>query len=434
MQSLQCKRWPCRRYHRMRLSLAHGTAAVLFVVNGLSVTMATDSVTDSPPLELPRLSVEDFRYAGAFRLPSGNYGASSVSYSQGSIAFNPSRQSLYIVGHSHQQAIAEFPIPRMINSAVPAELDIAGAPIQPFSRVLDRVSGGNPERNNRIGGMLYVNGPDGPELLVNAYMYYNAAGKNKTSMLVVRDAHHLAKSDVDGFFEVQGRPGHTAGWMTPIPEPWGRILGGEYLTGTSSGIPIISRCSVGPSAFVFNPLDVVGRKSVTSLVPTIRLLDFSNRRRLHKDLSNKSLQNHLWTHTSRAVFGVVIPGTRTYATFGSSGGHASGIGYKIVQDNGKQSGGYSSFAVKDNYHYYWLWDVSDLVRVRAGEILPHRVRPYEYGIFQTPFADLSNRLGGGTFDPTTDRIYLTALFADRTQGRYKKLPVVMVWKTVIPER
>ena len=64
---------------------------------------------------------------------------------------------------------------------------------------------------------------------------------------------------------------------------------------------------------------------------------------------------------------------------------------QIVQDNGKRTGGYSSYAVKDNYHYYWLWDVNDFVRVRAGEVEPHDVRPYEYGIFRTPFAGSSHR-------------------------------------------
>jgi len=112
--------------------------------------------------------------------------------------------------------------------------------------------------------------------------------------------------------------------------------------------------------------------------------------------------------------------TVTYATFGHSGGNESGVGYKIVQDNGKRTGGYSSFAVKDNYHYYWLWDVNDLAQVRAGTMKPHEVRPYEYGIFRTPFAGSSHRLGGGAFDASTGRIYLTAQKADRKQGRFAK--------------
>ena len=107
------------------------------------------------------------------------------------------------------------------------------------------------------------------------------------------------------------------------------------------------------------------------------------------------------------------------------------MGYKIVQDNGRQSGGYSPYSAKDYYHYYWLWDVNDLVKVQVGDVAPHEIRPYEYGIFQTPFEGPSHKLGGGAFDPSTGRIYLTAQGADCEQGRYSNLPVVMAYKVVI---
>jgi len=414
----------------MFFKVTRGIAALLFVVSATEVTVAADRGTP-PPKKLPLLSMKDFRYVGAFRLPSKKYGQSDLNYSQGPIAFNPDRKSLFIVGHAHHQAIAEFAIPALADSTVLAELNMAGDPIQPFASILNRASGGNPEGNNRIGGMLYVAGPDGPELLVNAYEYYDAPGNNTLSMLVVRDANNLAKSNVDGYFEVQGLPGHTAGWMSPIPDQWRPALGGGFLTGNSSGIPIMSRTSVGPSAFVFNPLDVVGKKSVATPISTTRLLDFSLAHRLHEDLSNKSRRNDLWNHLSRAVYGIIVPGTRTYATFGHSGGNESGVGYKIVQDNARRTGGYSSFAVKDNYHYYWLWDVNDLAQVRAGKKRPHEVRPYEYGIFRTPFSGSSHRLGGGAFDASTGRIYLTAQKADRKQGRYANPPVVMAYKALV---
>lgn len=411
----------------MCFQVARGVFVLLLVVSATGMATAADRGA-ARPQELPLLKIQDFEYVGAFRLPSRRYGESDLNFSQGPIAFNPDRQSLFIVGHAHQQAIAEFTIPELVESTVLAELNMAGDPVQPFAAILNRASGGNPEGNNRIGGMLYVSGPDGTELPVNAYEYYDAPGDNTVSMLVVRDANGLAESDVDGYFEVQGRPGHTAGWISPVPEPWQSALGGDFVTGNSSGIPIISRTSVGPSAFVFDPLDIVGKKSVSTPISTTRLLDFSLAHRLHDDLSNESRENDLWNHLSRAVYGVIVPGTRTYATFGHSGGNESGVGYKIVQDNGRRTGGYSSFAVKDNYHYFWLWDVNDLIRVRAGEIQAHDVRPYQHGIFRTPFEGSSQRLGGGAFDASTGRIYLTAQTADREQGRYANPPVVMAYK------
>ena len=406
--------------------VARVIAALCLAVTASGTATAADS--GAAPQGLRLASVEDFQYVGAFRLPSKKYGESDLNFSQGPIAFNPDRKSLFIVGHAHQQAVAEFAIPELVDSTILTELNMCGDPIQPFASILDRASGGNPQGNNRIGGMLYVPGPNGPELLINAYEYYDAPGDNTLSMLVVRDANNLAASDVDGYFEVQGRPGHTAGWMSPIPDSWRSDLGGDFLTGNSSGIPIISRTSVGPSAFVFNPGDVVGKKSVSTPIATTRLLDFSLAHRLHEDLSNESRSNELWNHLSRAVYGLIVPGTRTYATFGHSGGNQSSVGYKIVQDNGRRTGGYASFAVDDNYHYYWLWDVADLVQVRAGQEEPHEVRPYEYGIFPTPFEGQTHELGGGAFDAATGRIYLTAQKADREQGRYANPPVVMAYQ------
>lgn len=384
-----------------------------------------------PPHKLPLLRIQDFKYVGAFRLPSREYGPSSLNFSQGPMAFNPDRKSLFIVGHAHHQAVAEFAIPELINSAVLADLKMAGDPLQPFATILDRAADGNPESIDGIGGMLYVPGPKGGELLINAYEYYDAPGDNTVSMLVVRDADNLAKSKVEGFFRVEGKPGHTAGWMSPIPKEWQSTLGGPYLTGTSSGIPIISRCTVGPSAFVFDPADIVGKATVSTPIRTTMLLDFSLAHPLHDDLSNKSRKNRLWNHLSRAVYGIIVPGTRTYATFGYSGGNDSGVGYKIVQDDGNQSGGYSSYKVKDNYHYYWLWDVNDLARVKKGEMKPHGVRPYEYGIFRTPFEGPSRTMGGGTFDPSTGRIYLAAKDADDGQGTYDNPPVLMAYEVAV---
>jgi hypothetical protein len=138
-------------------------------------------------------------------------------------------------GHAHYQAIAEFAIPELAKSTVLNDLPMAGDPLQPFARVRDRASGGNPQGNNRIGGMLYLRGPRAPELRVNTYDYYDAPGDNTQRLLAMRNAGNLAVAPVDGYFEVEGGPGHTAGWMSPIPPSWEPLLGGGFLMGNSSG-------------------------------------------------------------------------------------------------------------------------------------------------------------------------------------------------------
>ena len=183
-------------------SLALLTVAALVILATMTaVSPAADP--DIAPRDLPLLSIKDFKYVGAFRLPARKYGASDLNFSQGPIALNPDGGSLLIVGHAHHQAIAEFPIPPIVNSTVLSELKMAGDPIQPFVKVLDRPADGNPDGNNNIGGMAVIPGPKGPELLVNTYEYYDAPGDNTVSMLVVRNANDLANSKVDGYFPVQ---------------------------------------------------------------------------------------------------------------------------------------------------------------------------------------------------------------------------------------
>ena len=222
------------------------------------------------------------------------------------------------------------------------------------------------------------------------------------------------------------------GWISPIPPAWQATLGGSHLTGQSSGIPIISRTSVGPPAFAFDPLQIVGTTGtaqVPSPVPTVTLLDFSLDDPLHGDLSNSTGTNDLWTHLSRAIYGLVVPGTRTYLTLGHSGGHASGVCYKCTQSDGTLCGGYCAPDADDYSLYYWLWDLDDLVAVKAGALSPHEPRPYELGVLPSAFD--TRELGGGAFDPASGLLYLTLQRADLEQGAYSNPPVVAVYRFVV---
>lgn len=373
------------------------------------------------------VQISDFEYAGAFRLPADTFGISELNFSQGPIEVDPAAGSIFIVGHTYQQAIAEFVMPALVVSNRLSELNMASAPRQTFASVLDRARGGNPQAIDTLAALKLVGGPRGTELLVNAYEYYDAPADNTHTTLVVRDPSHLTSSPVDGFFALQGAA-HAAGWMSPIPVAWQTPLGGAWLTGSSSGFPIISRLSVGPSAFVFDPLAMVGQDNVPDPVPTTPLLDFSLEHPLHEDLSNETGQNDLWTHLSRAVFGFVVPGTRSYVTLGHSGGHGpGGVCYKCTPTGENEPcGGYCAVDPDDYSLYYWFFDLDDLVAVRQGRKAPHEVRPYAYGPFTSPIP--ASELGGGAYDPGSGLLYLTLQRADTEQGEYANPPVVAAYR------
>lgn len=387
----------------------------LLVLTGCSV--ASGEISSMAESSGPGLiTFSDIEYKGAFRLPLAQFGDSDLTYAEGQIAYNSTNNSLFIVGHKHQQAIAEFSVPELSTSSNISNLKMSPAALQNFSRVLDRAIRPDDQPIDTVGGMLHYQG----KLIVNAYEYYDGPADNTLTTLVINDSSNLANSSVDGFFGLQGRV-HAAGWMSPVPTDWQDVLGGQWITGNSSYIPIISRLSVGPSAFIFDPADLAGKNSV----PTITLLDFSLDNPLHKDLLNQT-HNKLWNHLSRAIIGFIPHGTSTYVTVGFSGGHNSGVCYKCIP-KGKTSecGGFCARDKNDYHLMYWLWDVNQLAKVRQGKIRPHQLIPYEYGIMDAPFP--ATELGGGSFDPETGQLFLTLQNADTLQTVYGSLPIIIVY-------
>jgi hypothetical protein len=376
------------------------------------------------PSDAPLVDIDVLDYVGAFRVPAAGYGASDLNYSEGPIEVVGS--SIFIVGHAHHQAIAEFEIPRLVRSSELDALEMAAPPLQPFSTILGRAPN-NPEALDRIAGLKMVEGSMGPELLVNAYEYYDAPGDNRRTTLVVRDPGDLAGAEVDGFYALEGAA-RAAGWMSPVPVEWQAALGGPMIAGASSGIPIISRTSVGPSAYVFDPGALAAEATSGDRVSAHPLLGYDLGTPLHDDLSNVSGTNDLWTHLSRAVFGFIVPGSRTYLTLGHSGGHGPmGVCYKCVPAGTEAAcGGYCSRNPADYSLYYWAYDVAEMEAVARGEQVPQALRPYASGPFVAPFA--TSELGGGAFDDEAGLLYLTMQRADRAQGTYANPPVVVVFE------
>ena len=398
------------------------------------ISLCFSKVVDAETLltHLPLLHKANIQYLGAFRLSADTFGSSSLNYSEGPLAYNSVSHSIYIVGHTHDQAIAEFTVPELSKSSGINDLKMVGSPLQPFTSILDRVMGGNSQALDRIGGLVLIDIGGQQRLLINAYEYYDAPADNTDTTALVENPGTLSSTSIKGFFRFQGGAGHTAGWISPVPPALQALFGGDYITGHSSGIPIIGRTTVGPSAFVFDSDQLASNSENELSIETIKLLDFSLQNPLHSDLENESGTNNIWTHLSRVVYGFLVPGTRTYLTLGHSGGHNSGVCYKCEQNNGNRCGGYCAPDETDYYPYYWLWDSEDLYQVKQGKLLAHEVKPYEFGIFVLSFAAME--LGGGSFDPIAGVLYITAQKADLQQGVYKNPPIVLAYKFIVREK
>ena len=371
------------------------------------------------PYSLPLASIEDFEFIGGFRIPAKQYAGTSFNYAKGVI--EQSGNSLFMVGHEHHDMIAEFAIPELVNSEVISELIMADDPIQLPVSVLGASSSGNSQSIDDITGLEVINN----RLIINAKEYYDAPADNSHTTLIADNAFGLASSEIGGYYELRGAA-HAGGWLSPIPAEWQAVLGGDYMTGYSSGDPIISRLSVGPSAFVVKSTEFSRVNAGDRDIRTTKLMDFSLRRPLHEDLFNESRNNDLWTHTSNAVYGFIVPGTRTYATFGHTSGITSGVGYKVTQDDGSLCPGYCSNLKADQSNYYWLWDVKDLASVKQRRKISSSIKPYAYGKFDVPYQTNGtiNRIGGASFDEATGTLLFSVLMADTEQGEFTNPPVI----------
>lgn len=372
------------------------------------------------PSDLPLIDASRFKYKGGFTLPADQFGESSLNFAEAVI--EQSGNSLFVVGHVYDDSIAEFIIPELVDSTSISDLNSTGSPVQNFSSVLNRSQTGNSQSLDQIMGLEIYKG----QLIVNADEYYDAPGDNTHTTLVVSDAGDIAGSTVKGYFKLASGV-KSGGWITEVPPEWQSELNATHLVGNSAGTSIVSRHSVGPSAHFLNGDAFLAASTDSPNIGTSRLLEYSLENPLHADLYNESRENDVWTMTSKAKFGFIVPGTRTYATFGSSSGHVSGLGYKIVQDNGNLCGGPCSRVAADQSNFYWFFDMNDLLAVRDGLIQPHAVRPYAYGKFDVPFqrgySDL-REIGGGTYDAESNTLYLSVKDANNTLGQYDNPPVI----------
>jgi hypothetical protein len=392
---------------------------LLATIAGLSLSVNGVANAQS---SLPRMTIDQMQYQGAFRLPSGNFGTSSANYSYGAIGYNPDRKSLYVAGNEQEGAIAEFAVPEIVNSTSLGSLKTAGTPLQPFVNITRKASI-DVGQGIRISGIFYSGG----KLLVNVYRFYDQSPFLSKPTLILPNANNLQGSTPSGYIST-GSGSAAAGWVSPIPQELQAMLGGTHMCGftASTARAIAYNTSEGPAAYSFNP--VTAMASNASSIGTTELLHYSLDDGLvtREALYNNDHSNKLWTFVSEGSFGMVMPGTRTYMVLGGSGGHESGVAYGDPPYGGYKA--YYPLDKNDRYPYYWLYDVNDFDKVRKGQMKSSAVRPYAYGKFNVPFSSTGNwtPVTGGSYDETTGTLYLSIYRADSQSGGNP--PVIVAYK------
>lgn len=394
-------------------------------------------------------------YQGAFKVDITGDGNMASQFMKSRIAYNPNGNggagSLFINGKTNAPGIAEISIPVLNTTHTYGNLTNASV-LQSYVRFFDEEINegvttrlpvtGVPEFSPatiKTGGMQVVNG----ELYVDVYDSYDATANDTQTTLIVRDCTNLATAQVDGWFEKAGSA-RTVKYYAEIPAEWQSALGGEYLCGMGSGMSISGRFSEGPSLYTINPANFSGQSGVVATTEhqnypvgasdtKLSTASFPKQAGLynHNDVTNWNGYNRsvagdlndspaketagnnlMWTQTSDAVCGFIIPGTDTFVVIGKNGCINGSGGYKITNDVGKTEPGPAAYFHDDYHSYYWLFDLTEIIAATN----PWDVEPYAYGVFDgnnwkgVEGAGSSSTVvgmpAGGTFDMANKKLYI----------------------------
>jgi hypothetical protein len=370
----------------------------------LGITAGLIAVT-TPAASQVLLQPSDLQYVGAFRVPQGTSGGSTLNYGGTGLTYYSGRNSLYIVGHDWDQEVAEISIPQVVNSSNLANLKTATI-LQPLKDASDGKSnliksGGAAYPNTVKVGGLFVSGG---KLIGSLYAYYDGA--------VEQDRSHFTSGldlsvsgDAQGIFKVGTQyPGFVSGYMAAIPQQYQTTLGGPALTGNCC-LAIAGVQSSGPAASVFNPANL-GVQNPVSATPVI---GYPSNHTTLGSWDNTSVANPVFNMATQ-VKGMVFPeGTRSVLFFGMTGLGVPCYGTGTeCHDPDNDSKGTHAYPYAS---YAWAYDVNDLISVKNGSKNPWDIKPYTTWTLTFPTSG-KDQILGAAYDPATQRIYLSQACSD----------------------
>lgn len=376
------------------------------------------------PARLPRLALDDLRYAGAFRLPAGETHGDSFSFGGGPIAFNQARNSLYVASRAGR--VAEITIPTPASHADVTQLPFSDY-LQGFADPTEgRMKDAGADAN--LAGLLVFE----HRLYGTGTMFYDANNTQSVSHFTRPLALTTAGATPMRRVGQPGKTGYVAGYLAAVPPEWRARLGGPAVTGQCC-TAIISRTSWGPAAFAWNPADLFSLREVGA----VPLVYYDGE---HPTLGPHEGSNETFGGTTQIGGLALLARTRTALFVGSNGTgpycYGNGTSDKSVVNTKGPDGATFCFdpATSDKgqhaypYRYQmWAYDLNDWAQVRAGRVDPWDVKPYAVWPVQLPTPEPTTRIAGVAYDPDGRRLFISQRLADR--DGYSHRAVIHVFHT-----
>ena len=215
---------------------------------------------------------------------------------------------------------------------------------------------------------------------------------------------------------------------------WQTALGGLILTGRCC-IPIVSRTSLGMSAFAFDP-----SKLGQPTVPAVPLLYYTRDR---ASLGPWEGSSDTYGATTQVAGMAFIEGTRSvlYVGRNGTGPYCYGTGTKdqslagtIGSDRAHRC--YDPTNASKGSHAYpyryqvWAYDANDFAAVKAGKKKPWDVKPYATFPITLPGGTSSVAFGGVGYDAERQLLYVSQMWAEGAASNH--LPLIHVFKVNVP--
>lgn len=418
------------------LTLLLVAVAVTWLAAGLlSLPLLSQTTTASPgtterilpitdPTRQPRLEFAELRYAGAFRLPSTDAGDTFAS-GGGPLAFNPARNSLFVGARSGK--VAEVTLPEPARAGQIADLPAAEY-LQGFEDPADGRMKDVAKDGAGLAGLLVHAG----RLYGTGLIYYDATNSQAVSHF--SRPLNLAEKGATPMRSVwnKGRAGFVAGYLAAVPAEWQTKLGGPAITGQCCQ-PIISRTSLGPAAFAWQPADLATKTELDAIPLVYYPSD-------HPTLGPWSGSNPTYGSTSQVNGLAIIAGRRTALFIGRNGTgpycYGTGTGDQSLDQTIGTNGEkfcYDPASSDKGQHAYpytyqmWAYDLNDLAEAAAGRRDAWSIKPYGVWPFELPYPEASARIGGVAYDAVQRRLFISQRAVHRDGYSYR--PLIHVYQT-----
>jgi len=391
--------------------------------------------SEMPSSERTLLTSDNFEFLGAFRLPTSGGVTSRFGYGGFAMTLNPKGDptgetdgfpgSLYIVGHDHDQWVAEVSIPLPLPFKTQGLQGLnQGRFLQPFADITQGMRASLDQGNGaKIGGLAYLEAQAGQtedKIYWTAFQYYDVEGANNLS-------HGWANLDLSnpnakgmwrlGNFHSQ----MTAGYIFSVP----KYFADEFLKGKRliSGLNIaqgVSYSSAGPALFAYAPWQGFENSSPppgTSL-DTISLTYYK-----HVYPESSTFPDYQIPDGWHGGAWVTTPTSHTVIITGSRAMGPTFYGLPRPGDCSPYKG-YHGDPFEPRILFY---DPNELAAVARGEKEPWEIIPYlEWNPSEFIFPTCEGLLFDASYDQKNQLLYILHRNADLTSG--EPAPLIYVFK------